>query len=95
MPTCVYRCETKEAVPKNCGTASLSVKIVDLLLIIQWICNKRSAIQLFFMHIDCGDLAVIVCRVVVDASIGVATAGVYGFFKPVGCTAAALLLSNG
>ena len=76
-------------------TAFLPVTVADLRLIDQGISDKLMPVQIFLMHIDTGYLTIIVGRVVVDAFVGVAAAGIYGYFKTVGCAATTFLLRNG
>ena len=52
----------------------------DLLILHQWISNQLLAIQIFLMHVDGGDLVVLVGGIVVDAFVCVAAGGIKGDF---------------
>ena len=68
----------------------------DLFAANQWEPDKPAAIQIFFVHIHCGNLVVVIGRIIVNPLICVAAGSVYcDFIIPTAnITAAALLFDR-
>lgn len=69
---------------------------MNILLCKNWVANQESSVQIFVVHIYCGNLVIFVGCVVVDSFSGVAAGGVDGDFIFSFCYfAAASLLVHG
>ena len=74
------------------SSGNLFVLIINLLVVYHRIANKLIRIKIFLTHINGADTVIVICLIVINATVGVKTTGIHCYFVLVVIQAAATTL---